>query len=87
MRVPAVPSPTLSVGRMRGAASTNLPTSRPLRASAATAKPISVLSPVAIEAVRRIDAIFDIERAINGTSAVERLAIRQEKAAPLVAEP
>ena len=44
-----------------------------------------VLSPVAIEAVRRIDAIFDIERAINGKSSDERLAVRQEKVAPLVA--
>ena len=44
----------------------------------------AVLSPLAVEAVKRIDAIFDIERAINGKSADERLAIRQEKAAPLV---
>ena len=44
----------------------------------------AVLSPLAFEAVRRIDAIFDIERAINGKSADERLAVRKEKVAPLV---
>lgn len=43
-----------------------------------------VLSPLAIEAVTRINAIFDIERAINGRSADERLAVRKEKIAPLV---
>jgi hypothetical protein len=36
--------------------------------------------------VKRIDAIFDIERAINGPDATERLAARQELVAPLVAE-
>ena len=44
----------------------------------------AVLSPLAFEAVRRIDAIFDIERAINGRSVDERLALRKEKVAPLV---
>ena len=39
-----------------------------------------------LEAVKRIDALFDIERAINGRSAEERLKIRKEKSAPLVAE-
>jgi hypothetical protein len=34
--------------------------------------------------VRRIDAIFDIERSINGLSAAHRLAVRQERIAPLV---
>ena len=41
---------------------------------------------MALEAVRRIDALFDIERAINGRSAEERLKIRKEQSAPLVAE-
>ncbi|MDT7531687.1 IS66 family transposase [Sphingopyxis sp. SE2] len=45
-----------------------------------------VISPIALEAVKRIDAIFDIERAINGRDAAERFAMRQELAAPLVAE-
>ncbi len=43
------------------------------------------ISPLALEAVTRIDAIFDIERAINGESAEWRLAVRRERSAPLVA--
>jgi transposase len=42
------------------------------------------LSPIAIEAVKQIDAIFDIEREINGLSAEQRLSIRQERVRPLV---
>jgi transposase len=42
------------------------------------------LSPIAIEVVRRIDALFDIERSINGKSAEERLAVRQNLSQPLV---
>ena len=41
-------------------------------------------APLAIEAVRRIDAIFDIERDINGLAAEQRRAIRQVRVAPLV---
>lgn len=33
-----------------------------------------------------LDALFDIERAVNGSSAAERLAVRQELSAPLIAE-
>jgi len=36
--------------------------------------------------VKRLDALFDIERAINGRPAAERLAVRQELSAPLMAE-
>jgi Transposase IS66 family len=36
------------------------------------------ISPLALEAVRRIDALFDIERRINGQSAERRKAVRQE---------
>src|SRR3954465_7499099 len=43
-------------------------------------------APLAIEAVRRIDAIFDAERPINGLPAAERLAVRQQHIAPLVTE-
>ena len=43
-------------------------------------------APVALEAVRRIDAIFVIERDINGLSAGDRLAARKDRIAPLVAE-
>src|SRR5580698_5274508 len=42
------------------------------------------LSPIAIEVVRRIDALFDIERTINGKPAVERRVVRQERSKPLV---
>jgi hypothetical protein len=44
------------------------------------------ISPLALETVRRIDALFAIERMINGKSAEERRRIRQEKSAPLVAD-
>ena len=43
------------------------------------------ISPTALEAVRRIDALFEIERSINGLPADRRLAVRHEQAAPLVA--
>jgi transposase len=43
------------------------------------------ISPIALEAVKRIDAIFDIERDINGASAEERLRVRRETSAFLVA--
>jgi transposase len=45
----------------------------------------AVISPLALEAVRRIDALFEIERGINGRSADERKAVRQEQSASLVA--
>jgi hypothetical protein len=45
----------------------------------------SPISPMALEAVQRIDALFDIERAINRMMAEQRLAVRQEQSAPLVA--
>ena len=43
-------------------------------------------APLAIEAVRRIDAIFDLERTINGQPREQRQATRQDKIAPLVAD-
>lgn len=43
------------------------------------------ISPTALEAVRRIDALFEIERSINGLTADRRLAVRHQQAAPLVA--
>ena len=46
----------------------------------------AVVSPIALEAVKRIDALFNIERAINGRPAAERLAVRQDLSAPRVAE-
>jgi transposase len=41
---------------------------------------------MAIEAVRRIDLLFDIERAISGLEAGQRLKARDERARPCVAE-
>jgi transposase len=46
----------------------------------------AVISPMALEAVRRIDALFEIERAINGQGADQRRAVRQELSAPLIAD-
>ena len=45
-----------------------------------------VISPLALEAVRRIDAVFAIERTIDSQGADERRRIRQERSAPLVVE-
>src|SRR6187431_3515977 len=44
----------------------------------AQGKKSPVISPLALEVVRRIDALFEIERTINGQSADRRKAIRQE---------
>jgi transposase len=52
----------------------------------AAGKKVIALSPIAIEVVRRIDALFDIERPINGKSAMERRVVRQELSKPLVEE-
>ena len=52
----------------------------------AQGKTPGVISPLALEAVRRIDALFEIERSINGYSAERRRAVRQELSAPVVAE-
>jgi transposase len=40
--------------------------------------------PIAIEAVRRIDELFAIEREINGQTPAQRLAVRAERSKPLV---
>lgn len=44
------------------------------------------ISPIAFEAVKRIDALFDIEREINGQDPAARLAARRRLSAPLVAD-
>jgi len=51
----------------------------------AQGKKPAVISPLALEAVRRIDELFEIERAINGQNPERRRAVRQELSAPLVA--
>src|SRR3954470_19142487 len=57
-----------------------------IAANARRGKNTAAVSPIALEAVRRIDALFEIERVINGCSAAERLTVRQEQTAPFVAD-
>jgi transposase len=52
----------------------------------AQGKTASVISPLALEAVQRIDALFAIERSINGQSAERRRQVRHELSAPLIAD-
>lgn len=42
-----------------------------------------MIYPIALEAVQRLDALFEIERGINGKTPAERLAVRQDLSAPL----
>jgi len=53
------------------------------RRKAAGKKEIA-LSPIAVEVVHRIDALFEIERSINGKNAEERLAVRRTLSRPFV---
>lgn len=46
----------------------------------------TAISPIALEAVRRIDQLFEIERDIYGLSAEARLQIRRERSAPLLTD-
>ena len=55
-----------------------------IAANARRGKKAPVISPIALEAVKRIDALFDIERAINGLSIEERLRVRQDQSKQLV---
>lgn len=43
-------------------------------------------APLAVEAVRRIDELFAIERAINGLSVTDRLMVRDRESRPIVAD-
>jgi transposase len=47
-------------------------------------KPAHQISPVALEAVKRIDVLFDIERGINGLDAAARREVRQRLSRPVV---
>ena len=53
-------------------------------AAKARGKQPVIVSPVAFEAVRQIDAIFEWERSINGLSPDRRLAARRKEIVPLV---
>jgi len=44
------------------------------------------ISPIAVEAVKRIDALFEIERMVNGQSPEARLEMRQRQSVPMVAD-
>ncbi|MDK4724269.1 IS66 family transposase [Rhizobium sp. CNPSo 3968] len=52
----------------------------------AQGKKPAIISPVALEMVQRIDALFDIEREINRQSAEVRKAVRQDRSLPLIVE-
>jgi transposase len=55
-------------------------------ASKARNRKPTTISPMALEAVQKIDAIFMAERSINGLTLDERLAARRKDVAPLVRE-
>src|SRR6056297_417938 len=57
-----------------------------IAADARRGKKAAPISPLALEAVKRIDAVFDAERAINGMTADGRLAARRAEIAPRVAD-
>jgi transposase len=57
-----------------------------IAANARRGKDAAAISPIALEAVKRIDALFDIERRINGLSADERQRARAEQGALLLAD-
>ena len=45
---------------------------------------IGTVYPIALEAVHKLDALFEIERAINGLGPAERVVARREHSAPLM---
>ena len=47
-------------------------------------KNAAAISPVALEAVKRIDALFDVEREVNGLAADERLQRRRQESQSIV---
>lgn len=55
-----------------------------IAADAKRGKNAAPISPVALEAVKRIDGLFDIEREINGLTADQRLERRHKESLPLV---
>src|SRR5882724_1825784 len=57
-----------------------------IAANARRGKNAGAISPIALEAVKRIDALFEIERGINGVAVAERMRIRKEQSAPVLAE-
>jgi len=57
-----------------------------IAANARRGKQAAAISPIALEAVKRIDALFEMERTINGLNTADRQRARAERSAPLVAD-
>ena len=57
-----------------------------IAASKGRGKNAPPISPLALEAVKRIDLLFDIERGIKGETAEHRHTVRQELSAPALAD-
>jgi hypothetical protein len=57
-----------------------------IAAHARRGKTAPAISPIALEAVKRIDVLFDIEREINGESAEQRRRARQQRSVPVLIE-
>ena len=73
-------------GRMRGESSLCWPMSQPPPGVRPGQADRHHITSDRLEAVRRIDALFEIERDINGMQCEQRRAERQELSAPLVAD-
>nr|AGS16701.1 putative transposase [Shinella sp. HZN7] len=57
-----------------------------IAANAKRGRNAAPISPMALEAIKRIDGLFDIEREINGLAADQRLERRRKDSQPLVEE-
>ena len=57
-----------------------------IAANARRGRQAAAISPIALAAVKRIDRLFDIERATNGHEEMERLQARRAESAAIVAE-
>lgn len=57
-----------------------------IAANAKRGRNAAPISPMALEAIKRIDGLFDIEREINGLAADQRLERRRKDSQPLVDE-
>ena len=57
-----------------------------IAANAKRGRNAAPISPMALEAIKRIDGLFDIEREINGLAADQRLKRRRKDSQPLIEE-
>ena len=74
-----MPSLRPALGTTQGDNSSSWPISLPMHGAEKNA---AAISPIALEAVKRIAPLFDIEGDINGLSAEERLSVRKEQSGP-----